>query len=349
MDDSEQDKSELPTQYKLKKSREQGQVARGMDLGYFSTLLALLAFLWIAGAGLVDSVARLMRGTLAATSAAPEGNGLIGLTGGAMIGATRPVILLAGIVFAVVLLFELIQTGIVFSGKPLKPDFSRLNPAKGLKRIFTIRILIETAKNVLKLLIYGALTILLIDQAMGLVLSTADAKGLTSQMERMGFRMVAWFLLISILFLAVDQLIVRRDFLKKMRMSRRELRRESRDREGEPRMKRRRKQLHAEFVKISQSLRGIRGADVLIVNPIHYAVALRYDARRNGAPVVVALGSHGIALRLKRLAFLYGIKIIEDRPLAQGLYRRSVIDREIPEQYFRQVATIYRTMRPPVK
>ena len=108
-----------------------------------------------------------------------------------------------------------------------------------------------------------------------------------------------------------------------MRMSRRELRREHRDREGEPRQKQKRKQLHAEFVQASQSLRGVKGADVVVTNPTHYAVALRYDAASMAAPAVVSRGAGDLALRIKQLAFRHNVVVIEDKALARALYRRA--------------------------
>ena len=163
-------------------------------------------------------------------------------------------------------------------------------------------------------------------------------------MARTGMRLLIFCLLAGVVFAAIDQFLVRRDFTRKMRMSRRELRRESRDREGEPRMKQRRKQLHAEFVKLSQSMRNVRGADVLITNPTHYAVALRYDGRSMYAPTIVSQGANQFAQRLKQLAFVYGVVIVPAPELARALYRCE-LNREIPETHYRRVADIYLRMR----
>jgi flagellar biosynthetic protein FlhB len=132
-----------------------------------------------------------------------------------------------------------------------------------------------------------------------------------------------------------------------MRMSRREVRRELRDREGEPRLKQKRKQMHAEFVRLAQSVRNIRKADVLIVNPQHLAVALQYDPRTMTAPRVVSLGTGHLALRLKRLAFLYGVPTVENRPLAWAIYRKGALNMPIPEPCYRPVADIYNRIRKP--
>jgi len=347
MDESEQNKSEQPTSFKLSKAREKGSVARGMDLGYLTSLAAFLGYVWLFGEGLMGQISRAGASALvAAPTVLGSGGAILTVTGAVLAGAVRPLAFLAAALFVVVLVFEIIQTGVVFSTQPLKPDFNRLNPAQGLKRLFSVRLLIETGKNVLKLALYTAIAVVVIRWALRVLAPAAsDAARLADALHQAGFRMLAFFVLAAVLFMVLDQMIVRRDFLKKMRMSRRDIRRESRDREGEPRMKQRRKQLHAEFVKASQSLRGIRGADVLITNPTHYAVALRYDNRTMEAPAVVSLGTGQFAQRLRRLAFLHGVTIIQDPVLARALYAHGQLGQQIPEPFFRKVADVYLDLR----
>jgi flagellar biosynthetic protein FlhB len=215
----------------------------------------------------------------------------------------------------------------------------------GLKRFFTLRLLLEALKNILKMCIYGVVAFLVIQSAMSAASAVTDGHGLLVLTGRMVMRLLACFVGVAFLFAILDQGIVRRDFLKKMGMSKREVRREAREREGDPRLKQRRKQLHAEFVKMSQSLRNIRNADVLITNPEHIALALRYDRRTMQAPTVVSVGTNQFAQRLKRLAFIYGIPVIENRALARELLRYAAISKPIPEHCFRPVADIYKMMR----
>lgn len=346
-ENTEQDKSELPSHFKLKKAREEGQVARGMDLGFFTGLAAFLGWFWLFGAGLGHRLAEISKSALvAAPTVLGSGNELIAVTGMVLSQAIRPLAFMAVSIFAIVLAFELIQTGVVFTTKPLKLDFKRLNPAANIKKLFTFRILIETGKNILKLAVYVALTWLVVRDAQAVAAaSVTDAAALVRALMGLGLKLMLFYVLAAAVFAALDQGIVRRDYTKKMRMSRRELKREVRDREGEPRMKQRRKQLHAEFVKLSQSVKGIRGADVLVTNPTHYAVALRYEPGRMEAPIVVSRGADQVALRLRRLAFIYGVTVIEDRVLARALYHQGELNRQIPEAWFRRVADIYLAMR----
>ena len=346
MEASEQDKSEQPTVFKLTRAREKGTVARGQDLGFLTGLGAFVGFCWVAGPQLVGAISNAYRGALIEGTDLSDGQGaLLAATVRIFTYILGPVALMAGTVFFIVLLFEIVQTGFVFSAQPLTPDFSRLNPATGLKRVFSLRLLIETLKNIVKLGVYTTVAYLVIGGAFAGAHSIFDARSLFDHMAQIGLRLIAAFILGAVLFAAIDQLIVRRDFFKKMRMSRREVRREARDREGEPRLKQRRKQLHAEFAKSSQSLRNVRKSDVLVTNPEHIAMGLRYEATKMSAPTIVAVGTNHLAQRLKRLAFIYGIPVIENRALARELYRSASLNSPVPEKCFRQVADIYIVLR----
>lgn len=347
MDQTEQDKSEQATPFKLRKAREKGQVARGMDLGFCVALAVLLLYLWIAGPGLGDDLAGASRDAIVAAPSVIGGQGeLFALTGHVFGAVLKPLLILGLALFLTVLLFEFLQTGVVFSAQPLKPDFNRLNPAKGLKRIFSKRMLLETLKNVLKFAVYAVVAWLAGRRAVeAYVANVGDAAGLAQAMFGAGLTLIAWFVLAALCFAVLDQLIVRREFGRNMRMSRRELRREVKDREGEPRQKQKRKQLHAEFVNASKSLRAVKGADVVVANPTHYAVALSYDAGTMAAPAVVSRGAGDLARRIRVLAFRHNVVVVEDKALARALYRRSALDAPIPEPFYGEVAALYNRIR----
>jgi flagellar biosynthetic protein FlhB len=345
MEDADQSKPEQATPFKLQKAREKGSVARGTDLGFLTGLAAFCAYVWFNGPALEGELsAAARRALVAAPEILASPHEILAVTGSILTATVRPLVWMGAAIFLIVLVFEVIQTGIVFTTEPLRPDFSRLNPARGLKRVFSVRLLVETAKSVLKLLIYAGVAFLVIRAAQAGIASLTDARRLAGAMAASGFRLLALFVGTAAIFALLDQFISRRDFSKRMRMSRRDVRREHRDREGEPRMKQRRKQLHREFVKLSQSLKNIKGSDVLITNPTHYAVALKYDPRTMVAPMVVSQGSHQFALRLRRLAFLHGVVIVQNPPLARALFRCSM-NREVPEAYYRIVADVYTAIR----
>ncbi len=150
---------------------------------------------------------------------------------------------------------------------------------------------------------------------------------------------------IAVVFVILDQLLVRGEFLKQMRMSRREVTRESRDREGDPRIKAKRKQLHIEFVKQSQGTGNLPGSDLVIVNPEHFAVALRYDPERMTAPTVSTKGRNRFALALKQEASRRAIPIMVRPKLARALYRDIAVNAEISAIHYETVAELYVELR----
>jgi flagellar biosynthetic protein FlhB len=339
----EQNRSEEPTPFKLRRAREKGQVARGMDLGFVAGLVALAGFAIVAGERLVADLAQLMRQSLAATGSAGDPQEAAAVAAALYWPAMRPLVLLGGTVVLIVLLLEIVQLrGLVFSSHPLKPDFSRLNPAKGFKRIFSMRMLKEALKNVIKLAAYVTVTALLIWSLVSTPgRSQEGAEGLASAMGGGAMRLLMIFILVALFFAAIDQIIVRREFHKQMRMSRREVTRETKDREGEPRIKQKRKQLHADFAKQGRSLGSLPGSDLLVVNPQHFAVALAYDPSRMAAPTVTAKARNNYALAMKREAFRLGIPIFEDRPLARSLYAGCDTGKEVGANDYQGVAALY--------
>jgi len=344
----EQNRSEEATPFKLRRAREKGQVARGMDLGFVAGLAALAAFAIVAGDRLVAGLAQLMRQALAASGSGGGDPGEAAALAAALYRpAIEPLILLGGTIVLIVLFLEIVQLrGLFFTAHPLKPDFSRLNPAKGFKRLFSTRMLKEALKNVVKMAAYSAVTILLLWSLVATPgRSQEGAEGLAAAIGGASMRLLLSFLLVAFFFAAIDQIIIRREFSKQMRMSRREVTRESKDREGDPRIKQKRKQLHAEFAKQGNSLGALPGSDLLVVNPQHFAVALAYDPERMMAPRVTAKARNNYALAMRREAFRLAIPIFEDRALARSLYSRCQTGHEVGSGDYHGVAALYLKLR----
>jgi len=347
MAEGDQDKSELPTSYKLTQARKKGAVAKGTDLGFLTASGVALGFLWWSGPQLAGEMSwQLRMALLSASTLAEGGQPLWVLARNLAWPLAGSLGLLLAALFLIVGTFEIVQTGFVITTHPLKPDFSRLNPAQGLKRLFSIRLLIETFKSTLKFVMYSAATWVILQQVMSDQLTLiVDGPTLVRVTAHAVLRLIAAFVGIALFFTLIDQIISRRQFATKMRMSRREVRREHREREGDPRLKQKRRQLHGEFVKASQSLANLKGADVLIVNPQHVAIALQYNRRRMIAPKVVSSGKDALALKLKGLALLYGVPVVEDRVLARRLFRQTRLNETIPDELFASVAQVYNRVR----
>lgn len=340
----EQNRTEEATPFKLRRAREKGQVARGLDLGFLAGLVGLAAFVSIAGAGLMAQLGLAMRRALA--TGVREG----GDPGAAMALAARslwpvlqPVVLFGGTVVAIVLLVEVVQLrGLMFSAAPLTPDFNRLNPAAGLKRLFSRRMLMESAKSVLKTVVYAVAAVATIRATLrGATQRIGDAPHLADALRTAGMRLLLVFVLVAAFFAGLDQILARRAFARQMRMSRREVTREVKDREGDARLKGRRKQLHAALVDQAKGEGSVRGADMLVVNPEHVAVALSYRPDRDRAPRVVARGADHHALRLRRAAARWSVPILHSPALARALFAEVERGGFVPGAHYNPVAELY--------
>jgi flagellar biosynthesis protein FlhB len=319
-----------------------------MDLGLLAGLSAFTLFLIGNGSDIAEQLKHIIRQAFVLAPQLSGGQtelwvamGLLGYT------ALRSILGLMAAIFITVLLMELLQTGWVFAPGAIKPDFSRLNPMNGFKRVFSLQMLLETLKTILKLVAYAWVAYLEISAAITKsARGDADAGTLVQMIAYHGIRLLLFFIAVAAVFAAVDQLLMRRFFARKMKMSRRDIKDEHRHREGEPRIKQRRKQLHRELAKRAKSLRGVRDADLLITNPTHIAVGLCYQPENMDAPRILALGVGNFALRLKRLAFIYRVPIIEDKQLAQMLFAQGQLDQYVPEASFASLARLYLKIRP---
>lgn len=341
---TEQNRSEEATSFKLTKAREKGSVARGIDLSFFAGLLALAGFITMAGETALTRIIAMMKRSLAAgIPRANDPHAALDIVSAAYWPALQPILLLGVTVLAVVALLEIIQLrGFVFSTHPLKPDFSRINPGKGIKRLFSMRLLKEALKSIIKMVVYTTAALLLVRSAIrGAGLTVVDASSLSAALRSSGTKLLWVFVVLALAVAAIDQVMARGEFRKQMRMSRREVTREAREREGDPRLKRKRKQLHAEFAKQSKGLGALLGSDMLIVNPEHVAVALAYDRTRSSAPVVRAKGRNLHAQLMKKRAYQLGIPIFESPALARALFAACEPGKEIGADHYQAVAEFY--------
>jgi flagellar biosynthetic protein FlhB len=234
------------------------------------------------------------------------------------------------------------QTGMVFSPGALHVDFQRLNPATGWKRVFSLRTLFDGLRACVKLLVLGfaggaALAGLRTQFAALTALPPATfLQGALSDFVNLGWKMAAALALVAV----ADMVFTRREFGRRMRMSRRELKDEFRQREGDPRIRGRMRELRRELVQRSRSLRNTRNADVVLTNPTHFAVALQYVHGEMDAPRVVAKGAGQLAAAMREIAARRGIVVVQNPPLARRLFREAALDDYLPESFHAEVARI---------
>jgi len=342
---SEQDRSEPATPFKLEEARRRGQVAKSVEINSIVvlsiTLAAALAFGTAAFAELMEMATQLLVEAGRARLGSSYLTGLYAWAGGGMFYLVGP-LLLAVLVGAA--LASILQTGPVFSFEPLRPDFKRLNPAEGFKRLLSMRTVFEAGKTVVKLGVLGATTVVVVGAMLPDVLSLLQRTPESYPrffVERGGFLMFC--LLMGFLAIAlVDLTFTRWDYLKRMRMSRRELRDEVKRREGDPQVRSKRRELQRALRKKSASTARVPDADVLITNPTHLAIGLEYRRGEMAAPRVICKGSDQVAARMRELAFRHRVPVVEDPPLARALYRSTELDAPIPEDTYPAVARILR-------
>jgi flagellar biosynthesis protein FlhB len=344
------EKTEKATPKKRKEAREKGQVARSVDLQGAVVLMAGIIAIGSAGPGLVQRMGGVMRGAIERISdpsiVSKQGIGLLMMDAGkATLLAVAPLALaymLAGVASSVGMV------GFRPSGKALKPDFRRINPLSGAKNLFGPNALVETGKSIAKVGVIAAIVAVALLPRLpefgGMVgISPTDFGSiLATDMGSLVKRAAFAYLFIGL----ADFAWQKRRTEKSMKMDKQEIRDEAKNANlpAEVRSMIRRRQMEASRKRMMSN---VPTADVVVTNPTHYSVALRYDTSRADAPEVVAKGKGIIALRIRELAAEHGVPVIPDPPLARGLYASVEIGHLIPEEFFGAVAAVlafvYRT------
>jgi flagellar biosynthetic protein FlhB len=343
MAETELDRNEAATPYKIEKARERGQVAKSADVVSVLVLTSAMVFLTWQGWQTWRNLFRYDRAILTYAAGAQASPAALWLLVEQMIRAS----LSLALPFFVTLMVSavaghVLQSGIVLSIDPLKPDFTRLNPVTGFKRVFSLQTLFLAARSVLKLVllvwvVYLALKSLVPDfYAISGQPPAAATRRLLEDIAALGLELCLVLWLVALL----DLIFMRRQFAKQMRMSKRELKEEIRHREGDPRIRARMRELRREMLKRSLALRNTRKADVLITNPTHVAVALRYVHGQMAAPQLVAKGAGLLAAGMRRIAARHRIPVVQNPSLARQLFKDLQVDETVPPDLYAPVARI---------
>lgn len=252
--------------------------------------------------------------------------------------ATLPFLLLTA-VLAVVATFY--QTKLLFATEKLRPKFSSLNPINGLKRLFSLNSIVETIKGLLKISILMVLTFNYYKNTLPDFISFLDME-LSHACSILFDDIIMLMVQIAVAFVAIaffDYLYQWWDYERRLRMSKDEIKEEYKQTEGDPKVKSKIKQIQRQRAQ-QRMMQQVPQADVVIRNPTHFAVALRYDAKRDNAPVVLAKGMDELALRIVRVAEEHHVAIVENVPLARSLYASTELDWEIPPELYGAVAEV---------
>jgi flagellar biosynthetic protein FlhB len=343
MADQDADLTEQATPHKLAEARKKGSVARSMDFTATAMMAALVVTVYASGPDALRRVLVMQQKMLAGAGrqqwtveavAAWMGQLLTG-----MLHVLGPLFLT---LMVVAVIGNVAQTGLIFSLHPLQPDLERINPMAGFKRVFSMRTLFEAAKSCVKLLILGAVAYSLVRGAIpGLMgLSSVDPKGYLQLLVLLVAGLLVKMVLTLLAIALTDLGFARWEFAKRMRMSKRDVRDELKNREGDPRIRSRIRELRKEMLKRSKAMQRLPSADVLITNPTRLAVALSYTHGKSGAPQVVAKGAGDLARKMRVLAGKHGIPVVQNRELARALFRQVDFEGYVPEKLYPQVAKI---------
>lgn len=341
-EDSDLEKSEQPTQTKLDKAKEKGQAPRSKELTSVLLLLAGVGMLWSFGGVLGSKLIFVIQSGLTFDAGLMNNQSLLLIHIKRLLGETfiglLPIFL--GLIIVAVSV-PMVIGGLIFSLQALKPDISRLNPLNGFKQMFSSRVLAELVKGLLKAALISIMTGWFLWSHLSAII-ILPGMPLTSAIEQ-SLYLIVFCSLLAILSLCpmvgFDVFYQLWSNLKKLKMTKQEVRDEFKEQEGDPQIKARIRQQQRAMSRRRMFVDAAK-ADVIVTNPTHYAVALRYDEKNMAVPKVVAKGSRLVALRIRELAQKNRIPQLEAPALARALYRHTEIGQTIPAQLYSSVAQV---------
>ncbi|WP_144209931.1 flagellar biosynthesis protein FlhB [Shewanella donghaensis] len=341
-EDTGQERTEDPTAKRLQQSRDKGQVARSKELGTAAVLLASAVGFALVGPDLARSLHSVMsqmltmeRDQIFDTNSMFRVWGIIGNE------LAWPLISLIAFLAFVAFLGNIVLGGITFSVKAFMPKGSKMNPAKGFKRMFGTQALVELTKGIAKFAVvaisaYFLLTFYFLEI---LTLSTDHLPGNVYH----ALELLVWMFILlcssMLLIVVIDVPFQIWNHNKQLKMTKQEVKDEYKDSEGKPEVKGRIRQMQHEMAN-KRMMSEVPNADVIVVNPEHYAVAVKYDAMRSAAPFLLAKGVDDVAFKIRELAREHEVPIVSAPPLARAIYHTTKIDQQVPEGLFTAVAQI---------
>jgi len=342
MAEDKSQQTEQPTQRRLSQAAEKGDIVKSQEVTTFVVLLGGTLSIAIFGKSAAESFTTMFRVFLEQPDRMQvDSSGIMMLFGGTIL----HVALLFAPIFAVLvgmaLAGHLLQSGFVFSGERLKPDISKLSPLSGLKRIFGLEGASNLLKGILKIAIVGTAvwtTLWPMRGQLGALLdeSAADMAG---DMAHLIVRIMIAALAVLAIVAVLDYALQRYRFLQRNRMSKQEVKDEFRQTDGDPAVKARIRRVRLERAR-RRMMAAVPEATVVITNPTHYAIALKYESGKMAAPICVAKGMDALALRIRAVAEEAEVPIVENPPLARALYASVELDEAVPPEHYKAVAQV---------
>jgi flagellar biosynthesis protein FlhB len=342
-ENSYQDRTEKATPKRRQDARKKGQVAQSREVPSVMILVMSLGVFFFAGSwmfwNLVGYMSEALRSSAQLRIAeVADAKVFVLQTARIVFRILLPLLL---VIFVAGMAGNVIQSGFLLSSEALAPKWTKLNPVSGLKRLFSLRSLVELVKSIVKILFVAAVAFLMIKQELGLIptLTRQSVPDIFAFAVRVAFTICLNVCLALILLAILDYAFQRWEYEKSLRMTKQEVKDENKQTEGDPKIKARIRSIQMETAR-QRMMAAVPEADVVITNPTHLAVALRFDAARMIAPQVVAKGAGYVAERIKQIAAENDVPLVEDKPLARTLYKIVEVGQPIPADLYKAVAEV---------
>jgi len=336
------EKTEDPSQRRLDQAREQGQIPRSRELTNFASMMGGSVALIAVSDSLVGRVSLILRNSLSFDPHRLEDpSSMTGFMGEAIVSGLLGILPIFGVLIGVILLASVVLGGWNFSPVAMVPDFTRMSPLSGIKRLFGLHGVTELGKALLKCLVVGGVCVGVVSWLFKDVMSLGRMESLGAIARGAGLiaKAFIWLSASLALIAAVDVPLQLFQFRRSLRMTRQELRDEAKESDGRPEVKGRIRQMQQQILR-RRMMHKIPTADVVLVNPTHFAVALRYDPKKMRAPVLVAKGSDVVAANIRRIAEEHRVPIFESPKLARALFKHTDLNQEIPAGLYVAVAQV---------
>jgi len=336
------ERTEQPTPRRRQEFRQKGQVARSGEVASAASLLAGLIALRAFGPWMFEGIRDLSIRILSHPFQGdlPPNQAALSLTSAAL-SAGKVLLPIAALSCIGAAVANLAQTGFIYSVKPLVPDFSRINPIRGVQRLFSLRGLSELVKSLLKFVLLATVSYLYLRKHFTDLIGLSSASGLAAAgvVGNVIWGLLIRLAMVMLLVAAVDFLFQRRIFERSIRMTKEEVKEDHRRSEGDPQVKSRIRRLQQQAAS-RRMMQDVKEATVVVTNPIHLAVALRYEPSEHAAPVLVAKGQLKVAERIVEDARFHRVPVVENIPLARALFEKVDIGQIIPAELYQAVAEI---------
>ena len=339
---SGQEKTEQPTAHRLSEGRKKGDVAKSMEIPSAAVLLLGLLSIYLMGQYLLGNLLLILRHYLPNLHVIEITPGNITtLTREAMMFSAMVVGPLMAVVLVTALLSNYAQVGFLFTTEKIAPKFEKIDPIQGLKKIFSMQTLANSIKSIAKLCIVGIISYLEVAKNLDKIIPLMDQEpyAILVFYAKISFWIFLKAAVIIALLAAIDYAFQRWQFMKKMKMTKQEVKEEAKMTEGDPMVKGRIRSIQMEMAR-KRMMAEVPKADVVITNPTRLAVALSYDSETMSAPLLTAKGAGLIAKRIKEIARENNIPVIEDKPLARALFQHVEINNPVPDNLYQAVAEV---------